>query len=910
MAVTNAAPASQEIAAALRELAVDWAAYAGTERSEAQSFLNALLTCYGTDRRAVGAVFEHHLPGIGFADLFWPGNTVIEMKAPSEDVRLEKWQVQAEKYWRASASPDGSYTAVRYVVLCSFRRFVVWDMHADPSRPAANVELEQLPERPEALLFLRGPEIAPSFVEHHRQLTTDAAAAVAAVYQSLKDRAAAPLDEIQRFTIQSVWVLFAEDLAMITGYPFQSLIDRLRKDEDRNSAAEIGLLFRVLNQKGNHNRKGVLAGTRYVNGDLFREPAEVSLEQSELTLLARAAEYDWRLVDPTIFGSLLEGVLGRERRWELGAHYTHEVDILKIVGPTIVAPWQARIDGCVSPGQARELLDELCAFTVLDPACGCGNFLYVAYRELRALEAQLKTRIRTLAADRGLSVPPGPWPFVPLSNMRGLEIERAAVLIARVTLWMGHRQMIELYGEAEDPLPLVDLSGIRVADALRTTWPAAEAIVGNPPFLGSQHIRARFGGDYVDWLSRTFGVGVKDYCTYWFRLAHDHLQPGQRAGLVGTNSISQNRARSASLAYITGNGGTITDAVSSQVWPGDAKVHVSLVNWVLGDPTGPVVLDGNPVPAIDASLRPADPAAIAAFRLPANRGHCFQGPIPVGAGFVLDAETARDLLSDSTIEYRSVVRPYLTAADVTDDPEQRPSRWIIDFAQLPLERAAAFPRALAIVNDEVRPFRLTVRREVHRRRWWQFGEPRVGLRAAVADLSRSIVVAAHGKRVLFAWIEPWTLPSNATMVFAFDDDYSMGVLTSRAHGAWARSASSTIKADFRYTPTSVFETFVWPDSVADDVRTTVADAARLLLTRRAAICASGEIGLTTLYNRVDDGAHLDLVVLHRRLDEAVARAYGWPKAVAQDDAELVRRLLALNAEVASGRRSYAPFPPA
>lgn len=184
----------------------------------------------------------------------------------------------------------------------------------------------------------------------------------------------------------------------------------------------------------------------------------------------------------------------------------------------------------------------------------------------------------------------------------------------------------------------------------------------------------------------------------------------------------------------------------------------------------------------------------------------------------------------------------------------------------------------------------------------------MGLRAAVADLSRSIVVAAHGKRVLFAWIEPWTLPSNATMVFAFDDDYSMGVLTSQAHGAWARSASSTLETRFRYTPTSVFETFVWPDPVTDSGRAQVSDATRDLLSRRADICTTEQIGLTKLYNRVDDGAYADLVALHRRLDEAVAAAYGWPKSVAQDDTELVRRLLALNADVAAGRRTYAPFP--
>ena len=532
-------PAGQEVEHALRELASTWAGFDGSERSEAQSFLNQLLQCFGQDRRSVGARFEHNFPGVGFADMFWPGNAVIEMKKPSEDVRLESWQVQAEKYWRASAAPDRSYPAVRYVVLCSFRRFVIWDMHVDPSRPAGNVTLADLPDQPEALLFLRGPDTEPSFVVHHRQLTTDAAAAVAEVFQSLKDRSAAPLDEIQRFTMQTVWVLFAEDLGMLTGYPFQVLVDRLRRDSSQSSAAQLGHLFRVLNQKSPHNRKGVFAGTRYVNGDLFREPAEIELEPSELAGLARAAEYDWRRVDPTIFGSLMEGVLGRERRWELGAHYTHEVDILRIVGPTIVTPWQSRIDACSSPSQARDLLDELCAFRVLDPACGCGNFLYVAYRELRRLEARLKLRIRDLAAEKGLPVPAGPWPYVPLANMHGLEIERVAVLIAR--------------------------------------------------------------------------------------------------------------ARSASLDYVLAQGGTITDAVSSQRWPGEAKVHVSLVNWVNGSADSSVLLDGLPVPEIDASLRVGEAGDVRPERLAANRGHCFQGPIPVGAGFIVSEMTAVDLLSDRTV---------------------------------------------------------------------------------------------------------------------------------------------------------------------------------------------------------------------------------------------------------------------
>jgi hypothetical protein len=158
-------------------------------------------------------------------------------------------------------------------------------------------------------------------------------------------------------------------------------------------------------------------------------------------------------------------------------------------------------------------------------------------------------------------VPPGPLPHVPLANMQGVDIQRTAVMIARVTLWMGHRQMIERYGEAEDPLPLVTPSGIQVGDALRIPWPETDCIIGNPPFLGSQWVRGAFGDDYLTWLSREFGAGISNLCVYWFRRAVDHLRPGQRAGLVGTNSVSQNRARSASSEYVIEQGGVITDAV-------------------------------------------------------------------------------------------------------------------------------------------------------------------------------------------------------------------------------------------------------------------------------------------------------------------------------------------------------------
>ncbi len=181
------------------------------------------------------------------------------------------------------------------------------------------------------------------------------------------------------------------------------------------------------------------------------------------------------------------------------------------------------------------------------------------------------------------------------------------------------------------------------------------------------------------------------------------------------------------------------------------------------------------------------------------------------------------------------------------------------------------------------------------------------MRKALDWHHRYIATNRVGKRLLCCWAEPWTCPSDKALVFAFDDDYAMGVLTSWAHLAWAWARSSTLKADLNYTPTTAFETFPWPHPATDEQRERVAEASRQVIARRQEICAKEGFGLTRLYNLVDEGAYTDLAKLHRELDEAVAATYGWPKSIAQDGDEIVRRLLALNREIAAGERDYAPF---
>jgi len=320
------------------------------------------------------------------------------------------------------------------------------------------------------------------------------------------------------------------------------------------------------------------------------------------------------------------------------------------------------------------------------------------------------------------------------------------------------------------------------------------------------------------------------------------------------------------------------------------------------------LLDGRVVEGISPSLRPLDLDVSIAVPLNGNRGRAFQGPIPAGAGFVLSETEANGLLDRSDARYADVVRPYLVGQDVTDDPVQGPRRYIIDFATRPLEEARRWPAALELAQQRVRPIRATNARRAYRERWWMFAEARPGMRAALAPLDRYIAGAAQGKRILFAWQAPWTCPSNLTNVFAFADDYAMGVLSSTIHTEWARAQSSTLRIDIRYTPTSAFETFPWPDPAPDE-RDQIGSLARAMIERRQAVCVERQMGLTALYNEVDDGAYADLRELHGQLDHAVAAAYGWPASVSSDPDESNRRLLDLNRRVASGEVAYSPFMP-
>jgi hypothetical protein len=899
---------TEEIKVNLTEFQSRWKVREGYEKGEAQTFLNEFFDCFSPSLKDE-VQFEKHQSEGGFIDCLIPDVAIIEMKSAKEAGRLKNHRKQALDYWKASADPDTDTAAPPYVVLCAFRRFEIWEPGRFPKQPRLTLDLDDLASHFDAFAFLLRRE--PIFHANDEEVTVDAVEGIAKLLELLEARDEGSADARRSFVLQSVWCMFAEDTGQIDGLGFTRILKGLVESPERSSADDLGGLFERLNDSTTERPKhGMYAGVPYVNGSLFSQPTHLHLEREEVSLLLRLAGFDWSLVRPAVFGSLMQTVFGPERQHRLGAHYTPEAEIQLVVEPTILRPWRERINALNSFEDGVALLDELHTFRVLDPACGCGNFLSVAYREIRLVESLLRKRIAELAKAEGR----GEWDeksqgTFPLGNMLGIEIESFAVDLARLSLWMAQWLAGNELGFEEATLPLVDLDGIRRADALRVDWPECEAIVSNPPYHGSQNLRGVLTDDQIEFIEQEFGCGLKDLCVYWFRRAAQVMKPGDRAGMVGTNSISQNRAREASLNYVVGKGGVITDAVSRHKWPGEAVVNVSIVNWIQkpDPPPDEFVLDGEPVAGINTRLQESVVPIEEYEALAANKGRSFQGPIPVGP-FDLDIEEGDRLLARAEADYSDVVKPYLVGEDIVSDPRQAATRFIIDFDFLPLEEAESYPEALRIVREVVKPLRDKNKDSRFRKFWWQFGRPRGEMREAVKDLERFIVVPRVAKRFLFAFVGHPICAGDAVVIFAFDDDYSMGILTSSIHRAWAMSEGSTLEDRPRYTPTSCFETFPWPTPSPKE-RELVAELVKDLLEQRGQICDERQVGLTTLYNQMDDGAWQELKKAHRKLDEAVARAYGWPTRVAHDPLEIKARLAERHAQILKDPDSYEPFTP-
>ncbi len=920
----------------VQQFRAKWSGVTLTERSASQSHFLDLCALFGVpspvdaDPSGEWFTFEKGATkatgGKGWADVWRRGFFAWEYKGHHADLAAAYRQLQL--YRDDLENPP-------LLVVCDLDRVEVRTNFTGTAPDLYRFDLETLDD-PANLRVLRAVFTDPASLRPKRTpeaVTEDAARRFGALAGALHGRDVPP-DVAAHFLVQLLFCLFAEDVGLLPKGLFGEVLAGSARRPERFPERMTALLG-AMRDGGDF---GAVELARF-NGGLFARVEPVPLTGGELADLAAAASLDWGSVEPAIFGTLFERSLDPAKRAQLGAHYTGKADILRVVEPVLMAPlrrrWgevraegerlRAAAEAAPTPqtrrnrqAELRGLLgafqEELRAVRVLDPACGSGNFLYVALACLLDLEKE------ALAFGAAAGLPQG-YPLVGPAQLRGLELNAYARELAQAVVWIGYLQWLGNNGfppGSRDPI-LEPLETIRLQDALldrsdpehpkEACWPEADVIIGNPPFLGAKKLRSELGDDYALDLFQVFGnrlPGMSDLVCYFFEKARAEIEAGRvrRSGLLATNSIRGGASRR--VLDRIGQSGGIFMAWDDEPWILEgAAVRISLVGFDDGRETGRT-LDGVPVAAINPDLSALTDLSLAK-RLPQNVGLGFVGDVKAGK-FDVPGDVARSWLAlppnPNGRPNCDVVRPWVNSLDVTRRPRDM---WIVDFGiDMPEHEAALYEAPFEHVRLHVRPERAKVKRARYRDYWWLHAEPVSGMRRAVAKLPRYVVTPTVAKHRLFAWLSGNVLADHQLIVFARDDDYFFGVLHSRAHEAWSLRMGTWLGVgnDPRYTPTTCFETFPFPRPTEAQREAIAAAAKELDERRRAWLDPEGadeaelkKRTLTNLYN----ARPAWLAHAHARLDRAVWAAYGWddPDPAAVEEDVILARLLALNLERAT-----------
>lgn len=889
--------------------------------------------------------------GQGWADVWKQGHFAFEYKATRRNLGDALKQLMT--YALALDNPP-------LLVVCDTNIIEIHTHFTNAPSEVHTIALEDIGER-DNLDKLRWLFTDPDKFHPKRtitQITEEAAGKFAALAYSLNARGHAP-QTVAHFLNQCLFCLFAEDAELLPGKLFERLLDKTQTDPAKLSS-RFEELFKAMRKGGDF----ALEDIHWFNGGLFEKIEVLPLEKSEIKTLYEASRLDWSGIEPSIFGTLFERGLDPQKRSQLGAHYTDQQSILRIINPVIVEPlakeWEAahskiavqiakrKKAGDKAEREAQAVftsyLERLKAFRVLDPACGSGNFLYVALRVLKDLEHRANLEAEALGLQRQITIECSP------ANVLGIELNTYAAELARVTVWIGEIQWMLKNGYPIRKNPILQtLDHIENRDAviemampldmppsweavIEAEWPAVDAIVGNPPFLGDKKMRAELGDDYTEALRGLYKdrvPGGADLVVYWFEKARAQIEAGKcrRAGLVTTNSI-RGGANQQVLARICETT-RIFNAWSDEGWINEgAAVRVSLVCFGNGEGA---TLDGQPVEAIHADLTAGEGLNLTqAKRLSTNKGVSFQGPVLVGP-FEVEGDTARIWLKAPNPNGKpnsDVLKPLTNGKDIA---ARSRGYWVVDFDSKSEQEASLYEAPFEYVRTHVKPLRDTNKDASRRERWWLHGRLGTDWRAAINDLQRYIATTRVAKHRTFVWTSTKCWPSDAVVGIALSDDAIFGVLHSRFHELWSLRMGTSLEDRPRYTPTTTFETFPFPEGLTPDLAPAdyanaaaadIAAAAQALNQQRenwlnpaewvdwllapeeekagypARPVAKPEHEadlkkrtLTNLYNARP--AWLDNA--HKTLDAAVAKAYGWNDYTPEmSDEEILRRLLVLN----------------
>ncbi len=874
-----------------------------SERGEAQSFTNDFFKIFGLDRKNL-AQFEKPIQkkdesGVGFADLFWSGKLIIESKSAHLDKpkNWDKTLIQAEEYIE-NLLP---HQKPQYIMLMNFKRIKKFEVKVASS---GKVKINFLSEVPLEDLSKRLDEFA-FFIEFANLLETDeekvnqeAARRIANVYDAI-ERKGYDSTEIAILLARILFCLFAEDTGIFERKQFENYV---KNTTGKSLGSNLLALFDVLNTPF-ANRKSVpkeLNEFPYVNGGLFNAHLNKVPHTTDALkeALLNCCSYDWSDISPVIFGSLFQAVMNNAERRSLGAHYTSEKNILRVLRPLFLDELQNEFESLKPSETALEnFRRKINGLTFLDPACGCGNFLVVAYRELRLLDIEfIRKKYENgiqLITDSSLIN------NVHLDNFYGYEIDPTSAMIAEVAMWLTQHQMNmrleSQFGKAIPTIPLHEAANISNKNSLHINWEGKKKfvkgkgdvnivfdyIVGNPPFIGKKEQTIEQKKDLITVFNDFKGTSNLDYVTAWYVKACDYMikNPSTEAAFVSTNSISQGEQVGVFWKYIKGKfNAKINFAHQTFKWTNEAKgvaaVHCVIIGFSLFDAKDkkifiyndikeePVQIKSN---TINSYLVPGKDVFIEARNSSiCNLPNMNYGSMPIDDGHLIFSDEEKIEFLKKEPNSKKFLKKYTGGYEFINN-KKRWCLWLADFLPKELKESSEVAKRIS----EVKRFRESSGRLATQKlasESWLFGERR---QPESSYILIPKVSSENRKYIPIGFYPPSVIASGSCLIIPNADLFTFGILTSTMHMTWTKYICGRMKSDFQYSASIVYNNFPWAKNVSKKKEETVEKLAQEIIDIRKSYIDNGD----TLANLYGDLMPLDLKKAHQSLDKSVDKCY-------------------------------------
>jgi len=871
----------------------EWKNRAGNERAEAQWFIEEFLKVFGVERKDYQCEYQvtKFDGSIGYIDGYVKGKLIIEMKSASvsKDKKLEDARDQAIEYYNSISGED---ELPQYILISNFNKFILYEM-GENIVEKTNFTLNKFKDHIRYFDFLIG-KTTKHRPTYDVELNKKAAYGMARLHQKMKSLGYEG-HELHMYLARLLFCLFADDTGVFGKDLFYDYVQN-SKEDGSNLGDRLADLFEVLDKSPEQRQKQTwisdeLLAFQYINGGLFKERLSKSHFDAEMrSTLLKCCDFNWSQVKPEIFGSLFQETMDSFERHENGAHYTSEENILKIINPLFLDDLKREFnDAKKSTKLLERFYEKLHTLKFFDPACGCGNFLIVAYRELRLLEMEVLLAMRD---QRQMVLDITSICKVNVDQFYGIEIEEFPAQIAKVGMWLCDHLMNEKAGEifsgVYPRIPLKESATIICDNALRIDWnsvvPNTEAnyILGNPPYLGARVMNAEQKEDMWTVFGKKSGIGNLDYVCAWYKKAEEYMRNTDiEAAFVSTNSITQGGQPSVLWGMLSENGDVVINfAYRTFIWKnaakGEAKVYCVIIGFdVKGGRKEKILVDeeGNKhiVDVISPYLTDKQHACVSSRSTPLCDVPIMKfGSMPNDKGYLSNITPDE---YDEFCKKEPLSLKYLNRIVDAQDFLNNNSRWclwLVDANPVDLEKCRMINSRIKCVKEA----RLNSKRKATQKlanKPHLFGERR-------QPKSRYLLIPLTSSEnrhyIPMDFMDANVITTNANATIDNATLYHFGVLTSRMHMAWMRGVSGRLESRYRYSVDIVYNTFVWPNPT-EKQKADIEKAAQKVLDERA---KHPDTPYKSLYGEFMPES---LKKAHAELDKAVEKAYG--KKFANED---------------------------